>query len=320
MAEHSPGEETLDARLDEALDETFPASDPVAVHSADVRTLRRVLRCHLAYRDDIGNLTTRRPVPGPGLHRLGAFLFLNHHGPQTFAPGNEGLPFGPHPHRGFETITFIVAGVLAHRDTAGHVSVIHAGGVQWMTAGSGLIHAEISPESFKRDGGPLEILQLWVNLPAQLKKTPPRYVGLQREAIPAIRAADGSSTINLIAGSWHGNEGPVHSLTGVFMATVELKAGGRVTFDGLAGRDVFLYAVSGDLNVAGTAVQAFNLVELDEGDAIEIDTTTQAIVLFGHADPIAEPVVSHGPFVMNTADEIRQAYADYRAGRFQVPG
>jgi redox-sensitive bicupin YhaK (pirin superfamily) len=93
-----------------------------------------------------------------------------------------------------------------------------------------------------------------------------------------------------------------------------------VTFDGLAGRDVFLYAVSGDLNVAGTAVQAFNLVELDEGDAIEIDTTTQAIVLFGHADPIAEPVVSHGPFVMNTADEIRQAYADYRAGRFQVPG
>ena len=320
MAEHSPDDETLDARLDEALDETFPASDPVAVHSADVPTLRRVLCCHLAYRDDIGNLTTRRPVPGPGLHRLGAFLFLNHHGPQIFAPGNEGLPFGPHPHRGFETITFIVAGVLAHRDTAGHESVIRAGGVQWMTAGSGLIHEEISPESFKRDGGPLEILQLWVNLPAQLKKTPPRYLGLQREAIPAIRAADGSSTINLIAGSWHGNEGAVHSLTGVFMATVELKAGGRVTFDALAGRDVFLYAVSGELNVAATAVHAFNLVELDDGDAVEIEATTQATVLFGHADPIDEPVVSDGPFVMNTADEIRQAYADYRAGRFQVPG
>jgi redox-sensitive bicupin YhaK (pirin superfamily) len=189
-----------------------------------------------------------------------------------------------------------------------------------MTAGSGLIHEEISPESFKRDGGPLEILQLWVNLPAQLKKTPPRYVGLQREAIPAIHAADGSSTINLIAGSWRGNEGPVHSLTGVFMAIVELKVGGRMAFDDLAGRDVFLYAVSGDLNIAGTAVQAFNLVELDEGDAVEIEATTHAIVLLGHADPIDEPVVSHGPFVMNTADEIRQAYADYRAGRFQVPG
>jgi quercetin 2,3-dioxygenase len=313
-------EESLDARLDEALDETFPASDPVAVHAAELPTLRRVLRCHLAYRDDIGSLITRRPVPGPGLHRLGAFLFLNHHGPQSFAPGNDGLPFGPHPHRGFETITFIVAGVLAHRDTAGHESIIRAGGVQWMTAGSGLIHEEISPESFKREGGPLEILQLWVNLPARLKMTPPRYFGLQREAIPAIRAADGSSTVNLIAGSWHGNEGAVHSLTGVFMATVELQPGGRVTFDALAGRDVFLYVVSGDLSVAGTAVQAFSLVELDEGDAIEFEATTQAHVLFGHADPIDEPVVSHGPFVMNTADEIRQAYADYRSGAFQVPG
>lgn len=318
MAEHD--EESLDARLDEALDETFPASDPVAVHSADLPAVRRVLRCHLAYRDDIGNLTTRRPVPGPGLQRLGAFLFLNHHGPQTFAPGNEGLPFGPHPHRGFETITFIVAGVLAHRDTAGHESVIRAGGVQWMTAGSGLIHEEISPESFKRDGGPLEILQLWLNLPARLKNTPPHYVGLQREAIPAIRTPDGSGTINLIAGGWHGNEGAVHSLTGVFMASAVLRPGGRVTFDALKGRDVFMYAARGDLKVAGTAVQAFNLVELSEGDAVEIEATTQAFLLFGHADPIDEPVVSHGPFVMNTADEIRQAYADYRAGRFQVPG
>jgi quercetin 2,3-dioxygenase len=318
MAEHD--EESLDARLDEALDETFPASDPVAVHSADLPVFRRVLRCHLAYRDDIGNLTTRRPVPGPGLQRLGAFLFLNHHGPQTFAPGNEGLPFGPHPHRGFETITFIVAGVLAHRDTAGHESIIRAGGVQWMTAGSGLIHEEISPESFKRDGGPLEILQLWLNLPARLKNIPPRYVGLQREAIPAVRSPDGSSTINLIAGDWNGNEGAVHSLTGVFMASLELRAGGRVTFDALKGRDVFLYAARGDIKVAGTAVQAFNLVELSEGDAVEIEATTQALLLFGHADPIDEPVVSHGPFVMNTADEIRQAYADYRAGRFQVPG
>jgi len=295
MTEHPEDAAALDARLDEALDETFPASDPVAIHSVDVPALRSAVRCHAAHRDDIGNLTTRRPVPGPGLDRLGAFLFLNHHGPQNFAPGNEGLPFGPHPHRGFETITFILQGVLAHRDTAGHESIINAGGVQWMTAGSGLIHEEISPASFKRDGGPLEILQLWVNLPARLKKTPPRYVGVQRDAIPTIRAD-------------------------VFMATVELRAGGRVSFDNLAGRDVFLYAVRGDLNVAGTAVPAFNLVEFSEGAAVEIEASTQAVVLFGHADPINEPVVSHGPFVMNSTEEIRQAYADYRAGRFQIPG
>ena len=149
-------------------------------------TLKTVKQIHPATRDDIGDLTTRRPLPSPTLNRLGAFLFLNHHGPQTYAPGNNGLPFGPHPHRGFETVTFILDGALAHRDSAGHESVIRAGGVQWMTAGSGLVHAEVSPDSFKQLGGPLEILQLWVNLPARLKMTPPRYVGLQRDAIPAI--------------------------------------------------------------------------------------------------------------------------------------
>jgi quercetin 2,3-dioxygenase len=315
-----PEEESLDSRLDEALDETFPASDPVAVHLPDDPASRSVVRLHPAHRDDIGELTTRRPLPGPGLSRLGAFLFLNHHGPQAFAPGNLGLPFGPHPHRGFETVTFILQGVLAHRDTAGHESVINAGGVQWMTAGSGLIHEEISPESFKRDGGPLEILQLWVNLPAQLKKTPPRYIGLQRDAIPTIRADGGRVTVNLIAGSFQGKEGPVQSLTGVFMATVEARAGGHVSFDGATGRDVFLYVVRGELSIGGTAAPAFNLVELGEGDTIEVEATTEAVFLLGYANPMNDPVVSHGPFVMNSVDEIRQAYADYRAGRFNVPG
>ncbi|HSO06022.1 MAG TPA: pirin family protein, partial [Pelomicrobium sp.] len=152
------------------------------------RTLRRL---HPAHRDDIGDLVTRRPLPGPGLAQIDPFLFLNHHGPQTYAPGNVGLPFGPHPHRGFETVTFILAGELAHRDSAGHESVIAAGGTQWMTAGRGIVHAELSPETFKRRGGALEILQLWVNLPARLKFTAPRYVGLQRDAIPAVASADG---------------------------------------------------------------------------------------------------------------------------------
>jgi quercetin 2,3-dioxygenase len=311
--------EALDLRLDEALEETFPASDPVAVHSPDQPAQRDVVRLHLAHRDDIGNLTTRRPVPGPGLDRLGAFLFLNHHGPQTFLPGNEGLPFGPHPHRGFETVTFIVQGVLAHRDTAGHESLISAGGVQWMTAGSGVIHEEISPASFKRNGGPLEILQLWINLPARLKKTAPRYIGLQRDEIPTIHADAGRIMVNLISGNLHTKEGPVHSLTGVFMTLVEAKPGGRVRFDRLTGRDVFLYVVSGELSIAGTAAPAFNLVELGAGGAVEIEARRHSILLFGHASPIDEPVVSYGPFVMNSADEIRQAYTDYRAGRFQVP-
>jgi redox-sensitive bicupin YhaK (pirin superfamily) len=314
-----PGDSAeLDSRLDEALDETYPASDPIAVHFPDTAELRKVLNLHPAIRDDIGSLITRRPVPGAALDRLGAFLFLNHHGPQTYAPGNAGLPFGPHPHRGFETVTFILEGNLAHRDTAGHESVINAGGVQWMTAGCGLVHEEISPDSFKRDGGPLEILQLWVNLPARLKMTAPRYIGLQRDEIPMISMGTGCN-LNLSAGSLQGKTGPVHSLTGVFMATLDLESGARFRAEGLAGRDVFLYVARGEIDVAGTAAAAFNLVELEQGLALELKANARSIVLFGHAEPIDEPVVSDGPFVMNSADEIRQAYADFHAGRFGAP-
>ena len=119
-------------------------------------SIRTIARLHPALRDDIADLTTRRPLPGPALDHLGAFLFLNHHGPQVYPPHNRGLPFGPHPHRGFETVTFILDGELAHRDSAGHESVIGPGGVQWMTAGSGLVHEEVSPRGFMERGGPLD--------------------------------------------------------------------------------------------------------------------------------------------------------------------
>ncbi len=279
-------------------------------------TLRSLKRLHPAYRDDIGDLTTRRPLPGPGLDQVDPFLFLNHHGPQTYPPNNRGLPFGPHPHRGFETVTFILEGDLAHLDSGGHESVIHAGGVQWMTAGSGLVHAELSPASFKRSGGPLEILQLWVNLPARLKMTAPRYTGLQRDAIPAIALDEGRVTLNLIAGEFAGQSGPVTSLTGVWMSTVYLSAGGGLEMQVPPGRNVFLYIVRGDVRVGGAAAKPAHLAELDDdGDAVSLAAASDAVLLLGHADPIGEPVVAHGPFVMNTAEEIRQAIRDYQDGR-----
>lgn len=272
---------------------------------------------HPAHRDDIGDLTTRRPVPGPGLEQIDPFLFLNHHGPQTYGPNNSGLPFGPHPHRGFETVTFILEGELAHRDSAGHESVIKAGGVQWMTAGSGLVHAEVSPEAFKQTGGPLEILQLWVNLPGSLKMSPPRYVGLQADQIPAVPVDQGKATVHLIAGTWGGRSGPVSSLTGVFMTTIDLKAGGRAGFGSLSGRNVFLYVVSGEVKANGTAVPAWALAQLDlAGDMLEIVAAKDSVVLFGHGEPIGEPVFAHGPFVMNTREEIVDAIRDYNAGLF----
>ena len=277
---------------------------------------RTILRLHPALRDDIGDLVTRRPVPGPGVDHVGAFLFLNHHGPQTYPPGNRGLPFGPHPHRGFETVTFILEGELAHTDSAGHESVIRAGGVQWMTAGSGIVHAEVSPASFRRDGGGMEILQLWLNLPARLKMTAPRYVGAQADAIPAVQA-DGAA-VHLISGEYDGRHGAIESLTGAFLCWVEAEAGASIRFDSLGGRDVFLYSARGAFEVDGVRVPHFTLAELGEGDAVTVTASEPALFVFGHAEPIDESIVAHGPFVMNSADEIRQAFADYQAGKFGV--
>ncbi|WP_442678262.1 pirin family protein [Sphingomonas sp. ASY06-1R] len=282
--------------------------------------MRTVTAVHGAIRDDIGDLTTRRPLPAPGLPQVDPFLFLNHHGPQIYPPHNRGLPFGPHPHRGFETVTFILAGSLAHHDTGGHESVIEAAGVQWMTAGAGLIHAELSPQAFMDAGGPLEILQLWVNLPGRLKMTPPRYTGLQAESIPSFTLDGDGAMMQLISGEYGAVCGPIESLTGVFMATVTLQAGSRVELPAPRGRNVFLYVVSGRIGIAGASVDRWHLVTLaDDGDAVAIAADQDTVLLFGHADPIGEPVVAHGPFVMNSREEIETAIRDYHAGAFNRP-
>ena len=277
--------------------------------------MRRVTHQYPALREDIADLQTRRPLPGPNLAQLDPFLLLNHHGPQTYAPGNNGLPFGPHPHRGFETVSFILKGEMAHLDSGGHELIIRAGGIQWMTAGKGLVHAEVSPASFKQSGGPLEILQLWVNLPARLKMTAPAYTGLQREDIPAIAVEGG--TVNLISGTFAGHEGAYTSLTGVAMMVVELAAGGHVILPAPRGRAVFCYIVAGTPVIAGTPTKSAHLIALDQsGDSVDVRADGPVTMVFGHADPIGEQVTAHGPFVMNTPDEIHQAIRDYQAGLF----
>lgn len=272
---------------------------------------RTVRKRYPALSDDIGDLRTQRPLPNAELDQIDPFLFLNHHGPQVYPPNNRGLPFGPHPHRGFETVTFILEGSLLHRDTGGHESVIHGGGVQWMTAGRGLEHAELSPAEFLRHGGPLEILQLWVNLPAKLKFTEPRYVGLQRNEIPALMR-DGV-TIHLISGSLDGRRGPVDSITDVEMMTLDMPAGSRVTLPAPPSRNVFCYVVRGELSAA----PAMHLIHFEnDSDEVALEALSESVVLFGTAEPYREPVVAHGPFVMNTEAEIVQAFRDYQAGLF----
>lgn len=280
-------------------------------------TFRPVRKLHPAIREDIADLTTYRALPTGHVEMIDPFLFLNHHGPQVYRPQNRGLPFGPHPHRGFETVTFILEGDIEHRDSGGHRSVINAGGMQWMTAGRGLIHSEESSDTFKQQGGPLEILQLWVNLPARLKMTQPRYVGLQRNQIPSLDTGDGLGRIQLIAGSWQGTEGAVKPLTDMTVMTVSLQNSGTMEYGVPAGHSIFFYVVRGMVEVNGHAVEQRHLVDFGmEGESVSIRALQDAFILFCHASPYNEAVVSHGPFVMNTREEINQAIIDYQNGLF----
>lgn len=281
--------------------------------------MRTIKAIHTASYHPIADLITYSPMPSHTVDMIDPFLFLNHHGYQQYPKNNRGLPFGPHPHRGMETVTFIIEGELSHKDNTGHESTIRAGGIQWMTAGSGIIHAEVSSDEFKRDGGPIEILQLWINLPARLKMTTPAYKGLQENEIPVIGLGgeEGQNYMQLISGELQGVKGPFESLTGVFMSTLYLSQGTEFTKQLNEDENVFFYIVKGKVKAGQKEIPFRNLVEWNnDGESIAFTAEEETIVLLGHAAPYNEPVVARGPFVMNTEEEIMQAYDDYSKGRF----
>jgi redox-sensitive bicupin YhaK (pirin superfamily) len=269
--------------------------------------------------EPVADLVTYRAMPTHAvpMNEIDPFIFLNHHGRQEYLPHNNGLPFGPHPHRGFETVTFILEGDLTHKDSSGPSSVIKAGGVQWMTAGSGIMHAEVSSDQFKALGGPLEILQLWINLPAKHKTAEPSYTGLQADEIPAISWDNGKVTAHIVSGNWDGTEGPVKPLTDIHLSWIEFKEGGRISRVVHHSQNIFLYVVKGEIRINGEDVRMHHLVEFShEGETVEMKALTDALILFGYATPFHEPFAAYGPFVMNTREEIMQAYEDYHNGKF----
>lgn len=274
---------------------------------------------HKAVYEPIADLVTYRAMPtnSVGMNDLDPFIFLNHHGDQEYERNNNGLPFGPHPHRGFETVTFILKGDLTHKDNTGIKSVIKEGGVQWMTAGSGLIHAEVSSDEFKAAGGPLEILQLWVNLPAKLKMTEPKYVGLQKDQIPTASIDNGKVMIHAVSGSWSGTEGAFKPLTDIHLSYVEFKKDGKYECPVPKEQNVLLYVVAGTLKVNGDLATIHHLIEFNhDGTIIEMKASEDSVILLGYATPFHEPFFAYGPFVMNTREEIQQAYEDMQKGKF----
>ena len=278
------------------------------------RSASRVIRSHPA--QPAPGLDVLRPFPGPQLDYASPFLMLDHFGPDRIRPGEEG-GLNPHPHRGFETVTFLFQGAMEHHDSSGGHGLLKPGSVQWMTAGSGIVHAEYREKAFARAGGILEGVQLWLNLPRKFKMEKPHYQDLQPENIPVVKIEDGE--VRVVAGELLGVKGPAVSYTPVIAARVSLQPGARVELAAPSGHNAYFYALHGAGRTGGAQFGANQLVEFrNDGESVTVEATEALEALFLAGEPIDEPVVSWGPFVMNTREEIIQARDDYLAGRMGV--
>ena len=249
---------------------------------------------------------------------MSPFLLMDYAGPADFPPTTRQLGVGQHPHRGFETVTIVYAGGVAHRDSSGGGGTIGPGDVQWMTAASGLIHEEFHSPAFAAQGGRFEMVQLWVNLPARDKMAPPGYQGITAGQIPEVALPGAAGTLRVIAGEYASAQGPARSFTPMNVWDLRLRDGHRVAFDLPAGHTTALFVLHGSLRIDGKhTIRAAELAVMErDGSRLEFEVSEDATVLLLNGEPLNEPVVGYGPFVMNTQAEIVQAIDDFNNGRF----
>lgn len=257
-----------------------------------------------------------RPFPTARLDHLDPFLLLDRMGPVTHGPGEaKGAP--DHPHRGFETVTYVLEGTIEHGDSQGNRGRIGPHDVQWMTAGSGVVHSEMPSEEIRRDGGRLHGFQLWVNLPRRDKMMKPRYQELRADEIPSATSADGNATVTVIAGESLGTRASIDTRTPIMYLHVRLAPGGRFTQAVPEPYNAFAFVFGGEATFSGQPARENDMVIFErDGDEVTITTEHGAEMLLIGGVPLHEPVARYGPFVMNTAGEIRQAMIDYQSGRF----
>jgi redox-sensitive bicupin YhaK (pirin superfamily) len=249
---------------------------------------------------------------------MSPFLMLDFAGPKQFPATAERKGVGSHPHRGFETVTFVYEGEVEHKDSTGQGGVIGPGEVQWMTAGAGILHEEFHSAAFARAGGVLQMIQLWVNLPAKDKMTTPGYQPILRQQIPEFALADGSGTARVIAGSFGGETGPARTFTPMQVVDLKLKKGAALTIPVPAGWSAGLVVLHGAVQAQDGAVatDAQMLMYEHAGQDIAVQVLEDTVALLLCGEPIEEPISGHGPFVMNTKAEIVQAIEDFNGGRF----
>lgn len=250
--------------------------------------------------------------------QLSPFLLLDYAGPADFSATSQPRGVGVHPHRGFETVTIVYKGEVAHRDSTGQGGTIGPGDVQWMTAGAGILHEEFHSEAFSKSGGALEMVQLWVNLPAKDKMTPPGYQAINDRDISAVVLPDGAGTVRVIAGKFEDQAGPARTFTPMNVWDLRLNQGSLSELPVPEGWNAALIVLRGTVKVnARTVAGEAQMVLLERsGDGISIEASTDAVALLLAGEPIDEPIAGYGPFVMNSEQEITQALSDLQSGHF----
>jgi len=251
--------------------------------------------------------------------QVSPFLLLDYAGPHNFEPTDKRRGVGQHPHRGFETVTIVYDGEVEHRDSTGQGGIIGPGDVQWMTAGGGILHEEFHSPAFARTGGPFRMVQLWVNLPARDKMTRPGYQSILNAAIPTVALPDNAGTARIIAGQFGADaNGPASTFTPINVWDVRLNRDAETTLTLPEGHTAIVVVLSGHVTVNGDQpAGAAEALLLDrKGDSVTLSADADAVLLVLTGEPIDEPIVGYGPFVMNSEDEIRQAVTDFNSGRF----
>ncbi len=259
-----------------------------------------------------------RLVPGQGqpgdqaFQTMDPFLLMDHFGPMVLAPGTD-AGFPPHPHRGFQTLTYLIQGAFRHRDSTGGSGLLRPGGAQLMNAGAGIVHEEMPVPEQLHSGGPIEGVQLWINLPKADKRTPPGYTDLQPESMPWTALPGGR--IRVLAGTWAGVTSPARTPAKIAYAHLELEAGARFEHVVPAGWTAAVVPLHGSIRIQGTEVAADTVALLGAGDALALEAAKPVSLMLLAGEPLREPIAHYGPFVMNTREEIEQAIQDYQQGR-----
>ncbi len=255
---------------------------------------------------------------GPGVAERSPFLLLDYAAPTQFEPTRERRGVGQHPHRGFETVTIVYAGEVEHRDSTGNGGIIGKGDVQWMTAAGGILHEEFHSPAYAAKGGPFEMVQLWVNLPAKDKLAQAGYQGIVDAQIPAVALPAEAGTLRVIAGDYAGHPGPARTFSPMNVWDIRMTAGKHVELPQPEGWSTLIVVLDGTVQINGEAVlRAAQLATLSTaGSGVMVEANSNAKLLLLAGEPIDEPVVGHGPFVMNSQQEIIQAIADFNSGKF----